>query len=63
MKVFDGSFDVRHFNEDLTIRTLELRFQGLERFRVKDIAVLDEKGLVRYNVIALEIEGQDFYWR
>ena len=35
----------------------------LEGFDVKNIAVLDEKGIVIYNVIAPEIEGPDFSWR
>jgi hypothetical protein len=35
----------------------------LEPLRVNDVAVLDADGIVRYNVVAHEIEGVDFSWR
>jgi DNA-binding NtrC family response regulator len=51
---------VQHMDEIRTRKALAGQFFELEPFGVNDIAVLDAKGVVRYNVAARHLEGRDF---
>lgn len=44
-------------------RELRLIFAELEHWGVNDIGVLDSNGVLKYNVMAPQLEGTDFSWR
>lgn len=54
---------VHDFDEKLTRQIISLEIHELARFGVKNIEVMDEKGILRYGVMTREMEGKDFSWR
>ncbi len=55
--------EVQQFDEALTRRELQHKFNELQALGVNDVGVLDATGVLRYNVVAHQIEGVDFSWR
>ena len=54
---------VQHLDEIPTRQEMQDTYYELEPWGVNDIAVVDASGMVRYNVMAPQIEGTDFSWR
>ncbi|MFQ5595005.1 MAG: PAS domain S-box protein, partial [Anaerolineae bacterium] len=63
MQALGRMSDVQRLNGAATRRELQQSFDELIPMGVNDIAVLDANGVVRYNVMAPQIEGVDFSWR
>ncbi|MEE8185223.1 MAG: HD domain-containing phosphohydrolase [Thermodesulfobacteriota bacterium] len=55
--------EVQRLDEVSTRREIQRRFNEVEPLGVNDIGVLDANGVVRYTVMAPQIEGSDFSWR
>ncbi len=55
--------DIYLFKELNARHLLELEFNTLKRTGINDIAILDSKGFLKYNITAPQIEGKDFSWR
>jgi two-component system response regulator HydG len=63
MKAIGREQAVAAFDEIETRQILAYEFKELECLGVNDIAVIDAKGIIRYNVAAHQLEGADFSWR
>jgi two-component system sensor histidine kinase UhpB len=55
--------EVQHLDEAPTRREIQHTFDELEPLGVNDVGVLDANGVLRYNAVAPQIEGDDFSWR
>ena len=55
--------EIQRLDEAPTRRGIQHTFEKLEPLGVNDVGVLDADGVLKYNVAAQQIEGDDFSWR
>ena len=63
MRALGRILEIQQLDESPTRREMQRTFDKLESLGVNDIGVLDANGVLRYNVTAHQIEGNDFSWR
>lgn len=63
MKALGEIQEVQSFDEAPSRRELQHTFNKIEHMGANDVGVLDTDGVLRYNVMAPQIEGMDFSWR
>ncbi len=55
--------EIKRFDEVATRRALAFEFSELKQLGVNDIGVMDANGIIRYTVVAPQLENKDFSWR
>ncbi len=55
--------EIKGFEEGATRRILAFEFSELKQLGINDISVMDAGGIIRYTVVAPQLENKDFSWR
>ena len=63
LKAFGRAPEIHHFDDRQARVTLAREIRELKKYGVNDLGVLDAEGILRYSVMAGEIEGRNFSWR